>query len=511
MSESQEYWEARKARELYEELVAVEELAEMFRRIYMRASNEIQQEAIKIVRRFQLEHHLSQKEAERLLSTILDARDIDALIAALKRDPRNEELVAALESQAYAARLKRLQELQALVDALALQLIREIEPDAIEMLEEIGRAMYYREIFAMQQRAGVGFSFSPLDPERIKKILATPWLGSSFSERLWGNTKALAEAVKEEILISVLTGKSQHRMAQEIEKKFSAGANASRRLIRTEANYVANQLQIESYKATGVQKYIYVAILDLRTSEICRRLDKKEFPVAEAQAGKNLPPMHPWCRSTTIAWMPRELLHKLEQSAIDPKTGETITIPGDMTYGEWYDKYGPTKGLAASKGSTDVPEHDPPVLLETIDFTNKDEVISTLEKYEKEIADSPIENAIVICEDGSVYQCFGELNNVWPDIDLGDKLYGAYVTHNHPEGSTTEHTFGVGDINLFHKYGIRTLRGVETKCGYQVSREDLDTSPPIPVTQLDEMTARSETLRNRLVQEGLGYKWWRYE
>lgn len=128
-------------------------------------------------------------------------------------------------------------------------------------------------------------------------------------------------------------------MAQEIDGRFSVSYNNTRRLVRTEANYVANQLQAESYKDTSVDKYIYVAILDLRTSEICRDLDKKRFLVSNAVVGENYPPMHPWCRSTTIAWMPDQLLKKLQQSAIDPATGETITVPGDMTYQEWYDKY----------------------------------------------------------------------------------------------------------------------------------------------------------------------------
>ena len=43
-----------------------------------------------------------------------------------------------------------------------------------------------------------------------------------------------------------------------------------------------------------------------------------------------------------------------------------------------------------------------------------------------------IENAIVITKDGEVWHCFGIANRVFPDDDLGDKLYGAYVTHSHP-------------------------------------------------------------------------------
>ncbi|MCC8100442.1 MAG: minor capsid protein [Clostridiales bacterium] len=54
-------------------------------------------------------------------------------------------------------------------------------------------------------------------------------------------------------------------------------------------------------------------ILALRTSEICRRLGGQRFPVTEAQAGTNLPPMHPHCRSTTMCDMSRAQLNRVNR------------------------------------------------------------------------------------------------------------------------------------------------------------------------------------------------------
>lgn len=336
---SQTYWEKRKARELYEELVAVEEAAEEMRQIYIRASNEVQAEARKIVRRFQLKHGLSYAEAEALLSRITSTNDIDELIRLLNLDPRNAEIIAELEAPAYAARINRLSALQASVDRITQNVFSEVRPKMQRTLEKIGRGMYYRQIFELQQRADAAFGFIPVDEQRLQQILQTRWSGANFSERLWGNTQELAAAVKEQILLGILTGKSQRAMSEVIDGRFSKGYNNTRRLVRTEANYVANQMQAESYKQHGVEKYIYVAILDLKTSEICRELDKQVFNIEDAAPGLNYPPMHPWCRSTTIAWMPPQLLRKLRQAAIDPETGETIHVSGDMTYQQWYDKY----------------------------------------------------------------------------------------------------------------------------------------------------------------------------
>ena len=70
-------------------------------------------------------------------------------------------------------------------------------------------------------------------------------------------------------------------------------------------------------------------------------------------------------------------------------------------------------------------------------------------KLEKVIANEPIENAIVITKDGEIFRCFGNLNAVYPNVDLGKRLYGADVTHNHPIGSDNEYTFSEDDVDLF--------------------------------------------------------------
>lgn len=108
------------------------------------------------------------------------------------------------------------------------------------------------------------------------------------------------------------------------------------RLIRTEVNYFSNQGFLEGYKAAGITRYRFMATLDLRTSAVCRQLDGKTFLVEEAQPGKNVPPMHPFCRSVTV---PATNNRTGTRWARDPVTGQSMTVPADMTYSQWYEKY----------------------------------------------------------------------------------------------------------------------------------------------------------------------------
>lgn len=350
---SARYWEMRRARQMHAELVPVEEAADELTEIYLKASKDLEEQAAKLVDIFATNNRLSRTEARRMLSRIMDPSDIRQIIQELSLDPKNADLVAELESQAYGARLRRLQEAQAAADEAAAKILTRSGTIFDKTLAGVIRKTHADQIFDLHKRAGFAFPYTPVSDQRIEQILRMPWHGANYSQNLWGNTQDLARRVKQEMVESLLTGKSNERMRQGIQEQFGAKASDARRLIRTEAAYVSGEIQRQTYEDLGVKKYIYVAILDSRTSEICQRLDGKSFPVAEARAGDPLhpyPPMHPYCRSTTIADLPKDLLHDLERNAVDPETGDLMQVPMDMTYEEWDKTYGPAS--KKKKGAT---------------------------------------------------------------------------------------------------------------------------------------------------------------
>ena len=68
---------------------------------------------------------------------------------------------------------------------------------------------------------------------------------------------------------------------------------------------------------------------------MCQELDNKVFPLSKRQVGVNYPPIHPWCRSTTVAVIDGTTLEGLKRRARDPETGKTYLVPADMSYEEW--------------------------------------------------------------------------------------------------------------------------------------------------------------------------------
>lgn len=336
------YWEKRAANRMYEDMKTAEDAAEDIRKLYNRASRYIQLQGEDIFEAFRRQTGLTEAEARRYLMQANSPADIQAVINFAKqiKDPvRRQEILNWLKAGATQARLARLAELQKALDNLVPLLYMQEMQIQQSAYQKIIQDAYLHKTFDIQQYAGFGKYTVPMEAERIDKLMRERWMGSNYSSRLWGNTGRLADALRDELMVSWLTGRSQLETWRAIDEEFHKGHHAARRLIRTESNYLANQAHNEAYKDSGVEKYIYVATLDLKTSKICRSLDGRAFNVKDAQPGKNYPPMHPWCRSTTIAWIPPELLKRMKRTARDPKTGKNYKVPADMTYSEWYAKY----------------------------------------------------------------------------------------------------------------------------------------------------------------------------
>ena len=332
------YWENRQAQMMYEYMEDAEAVSQELADIYAKASRHLSFEMDEIFEKFMDKHNLTEKEARELLNTLRDSTDIAELKEALAKDPKNAALLAEMESGAYRARIERLEQLQAEIDRMMQQVFEQEKKVTTSHYVDLATNSYYREIYNVQRQVGFQFSFSAVDPKAVAMLLQSEWSGANYSARIWKNTQGLAKEVKEQMIIGLLTGKRQEEMAREIANKYATGAFEARRLVRTESNFVNGQMQMAAYDECDAEKYEFVAVLDLRTSEICRSLDGKVFLVKDAMPGKNMNPMHPFCRSTTIIHLDDDVKEGLKRRARNPVTGKNELVPADMNYQEWYKK-----------------------------------------------------------------------------------------------------------------------------------------------------------------------------
>lgn len=319
-----------------------ENVSNQISNIYLKSSRHLSLQADEIFERYKTKHGLSELEARRLINTLQDKTSIDELLQKLRngdKDQQKKDLLSQLEAPAYKARIERLRHIQEQLDMIMQNIYRQEKAVSTDFYTDLAKESYYRGIYNIHQRTDAAFSFSYVSAKTIDKVINSRWSGKNYSERIWDNTQDLAQSLKEELLINLVTGRTNRESAIIISEKFGQGASKARRIVRTESNYVSTELNFKSYEECGIKEYQYLATLDLKTSIVCRDLDGKIFLVSERKIGKNCPPMHPWCRSTTISVIDRDLIEQMQRSAIDPATGKRIKVPRSMTYWEWYDKY----------------------------------------------------------------------------------------------------------------------------------------------------------------------------
>ena len=143
-------------------------------------------------------------------------------------------------------------------------------------------------------------SFNTVNENLIRETLKTNWSGLSFSERIWEHRRKLAFTIKGELSKGLIRGESLQDISRIISDKFDTSFSNAMRLVRTESCWVMSEATVNNYKENGIKEYEFMAFLDKKTSKQCRDLDGKKFSIEEYQAGVNLPPLHPNCRSCVI-------------------------------------------------------------------------------------------------------------------------------------------------------------------------------------------------------------------
>jgi SPP1 gp7 family putative phage head morphogenesis protein len=207
---------------------------------------------------------------------------------------------------------------------------------------------YYDTLYELYRGYGVGTSFNLLSPTVVNQLIMNPVNGQNFSTRVWNNRDALANQVNQILTDGIIKGVSNKEMTKQLSQRMDSGRKVANRLIRTEVTNTYAQSSLQGYNDSGIVKqYEYLATLDNRTSEICTELDGKIFDTDKAITGLNYPPMHPNCRSTTVAHFDnsKEGLTRIARglggntftvpATMNVKDFKAIYVEGSMTRKEW--------------------------------------------------------------------------------------------------------------------------------------------------------------------------------
>ena len=229
------------------------------------------------------------------------------------------------------------------LEALKLQTQQSLEVMFGNQLDSVDAAMkriyldgYYHTAYELQKGFGIGWDIAGIDQSQVEKVISKPWAvdKKNFSERIWGNRQKLIGEVHNELTQNILLGADPQRAIDAIAHKMDNSRYNAGRLVMTEEAYFSSAAQKDCFQELGVEQYEIVATLDSHTSELCRSLDGKVFPIKDYQAGVTAPPFHVFCRSTTVPYFEDDFGQPGERAA-KGEDGKTYYVPADMTYGEW--------------------------------------------------------------------------------------------------------------------------------------------------------------------------------
>lgn len=385
--------------------------------------------------------------------------DVNAQIRSIERRMESRVGADAEGAAAYAVRLDMLETLKRRID-MTFRRLRQTEGRAAgDWYAEAMREGYGRMMFDIQKGVGLLFDFAHLPRHAIREAMQAGWLGRNYSKSIWKNTAKLAEQAQGIVTGGMLSGASIQTMTNQLDALKGTGQYICERLIRSETSYFANQGEMRAYAEAGIRQYAYLATLDDVTSKTCIALDGETFDVADAKAGVNCPPMHAFCRSTTVARFDDEALEGIRRRARDPATGAYMTVPATMNYGAWRAKIAEGGDVLTRRlGSGNVGDTDGHTTLDgvkAVDFNDAAAVMRELERFAESYAHADREHALIVSPNGMAYSFTGTAAAVNPGIAGGDALAGSVGIHNHPvaHGEEMGDSFSYDDLRFAAKHG----------------------------------------------------------
>lgn len=252
----------------------------------------------------------------------------------------NQQWMKELENASARFHISRLEALK-LRTQQSLEVAFGNELDSLDgMVKRLYQSGYYHTCFEVQKGFNIGWEIGQIDERKLQKVISKPWAadGKTFSDRVWQSKTTMVNELHQQMTRTIIQGKAPDEAIKSMTKylqnktknaKYNAG-----RLVMTEQAFISSAAQKDAFNDLDVEEFEIVATLDSHTSDICREMDGKHFPMKDFQPGVTAPPFHVWCRSTTVPYFDDEWGRSGERAARG-EDGKTYYVPADMTYPEW--------------------------------------------------------------------------------------------------------------------------------------------------------------------------------
>ena len=132
------------------------------------------------------------------------------------------------------------------------------------------------------------------------EIKGQKWSKKHYNHTIWDDTTRLKDNLQS-LLSDLRRGQiTLDEATLRLSRWHRTSTHQARRMLYTEFSAMNARVQKQIAIHNGIEKFVLVAVLDNKTSEICKTLDGTEGFWATAEIGIDLPPFHPWCRTVAV-------------------------------------------------------------------------------------------------------------------------------------------------------------------------------------------------------------------
>nr|DAI96715.1 MAG TPA: minor capsid protein [Caudoviricetes sp.] len=348
MAKSKEYWKKRFEKLEDDAYRASKEYYNDLQEQFRLATSELEKEIASWYYRVAENNEISYSMAKRYLNRkeLKEFRwTVEDYIKFGKENALDQKWMKELENASARVHITRLETIKIQLQQLIEKLFIEYEGGTSDLLNKTYKSSYYKSAYEIAKGTGVGKTLHTLDDNLINGFLRKPWAadGKDFSSRIWQNKEKLVRELHTELTQQLVRGSDPGMTISALAKKMDVSKSKAGNLIMTETAAIHSMAQKQCFSDLDVEKYEIIVTMDIKTSQICRDIDKKYHNVGidlkDYQVNVTAPPFHCRCRTCTCPFFDDEFTKDTTRVARDPITGKTYHVPADMTYQEWYDKY----------------------------------------------------------------------------------------------------------------------------------------------------------------------------
>lgn len=333
----------------------------------------------------------------------------------------------------------KLTRLEGLNESIKLQQL-EIGAKEVDRLHDYLVDLYGDTYYEMADSMGFGRTMLSFDKESAELLINKKWTQQKdYSDRIWENKSKLISYLTNDFKTSIIRGDSFNRVVKQMSERFVNRSRADiKRIVRTEGTRINNEAMMKTFDDSKLyDEYEYVAVIDRKTSDVCKDLDGEIFKLKDREVGINFPPMHVNCRSSFSMVIPDDYVDRYEK-----------------LYGDYFGE-----GNRASSGTND---NIYPINDKTIDKLKTPYISSLTESENKKLNEyhknllreardknKSMEVAYMFDDfDDDIKKVYGDKNT----LDLGTESK-EFILHNHPNNEF----FSNQDLVYFASHNVNYM------------------------------------------------------